>query len=90
VIGGAEAFALFLDRTDAFHLTRAPDVRLPGGRAVFPEVPARTPEDVLAANGMVADPPIVLDVTARLTMVTWRRSRSAPSLVAEGAGGPQS
>jgi dihydrofolate reductase len=73
VIGGAEVFALFLDRMDVFHLTRAPDVRLPGGRPVFPNVPARAPEDVLAAHGMVADPPVVLDAAARLTLVTWQR-----------------
>ncbi|HET7880468.1 MAG TPA: hypothetical protein VFL55_06245 [Acetobacteraceae bacterium] len=73
VIGGAEAFALFLSRMDVFHLTRAPDVRLPGGRPVFPDVPARAPEDVLAAHGMIADPPVVLDAAARLTLVTWQR-----------------
>jgi len=75
VIGGAEAFALFLDQMDAFHLTRAPDVRLPGGRPVFPDVPACSPEAVLMAHRMIADPAVVLDTVARLSMVTWRRSR---------------
>jgi dihydrofolate reductase len=42
VIGGTEVFGIFLDRYDVFHLSRAPDVRLPGGRPVFPEVPTRT------------------------------------------------
>ena len=73
VIGGPDVFALFLDRYDAFHLSRAPDVRLPGGRPVFPEVPVRTPEEVLAAHGLAPDPPRILDPQAGLTMVSWRR-----------------
>jgi len=52
VIGGAEVCGLFLDRYDVFDLSRAPAVRLPGGRPVFPEVPARTPEEVLARHGL--------------------------------------
>jgi dihydrofolate reductase len=74
VIGGPEVFALFLDRYDVFHLSRVPGVRLPGGRPVFPEVPARTPEEVLAAHGLVPDPRQVLDPQKGLTLVNWRRS----------------
>jgi dihydrofolate reductase len=74
VIGGPDVFAVFLDRYDAFHLSQAPDVRLPGGRPVFPEVPVRTPEQVLAAHGLAPDPPQALDPQAGLTMVSWRRS----------------
>jgi dihydrofolate reductase len=73
VIGGAEVFALFLDRYDEFYLSRAPNVRLPGGRPVFPEVPVRTPEQVLAAHGLDADAPEMLDPAKGLTMVRWRR-----------------
>jgi dihydrofolate reductase len=73
VIGGTEVFVLFLDRYDAFHLSRAPGVRLPGGRPVFPEVPSRTPEQVLAAHGLAPNPARVLDPERRLTMVSWRR-----------------
>ena len=37
VIGGTDTFGYFLDiGYDAFHLTRADRVRLPGGRPVFP------------------------------------------------------
>jgi dihydrofolate reductase len=54
VIGGTDVFGMFLDRYDFFHLSRAPDVRLPGGRPVFPEVPARTPEELLAAMASTA------------------------------------
>jgi dihydrofolate reductase len=79
VIGGPEVFGLFLDRYNIFHLTRAPNVRLPGGRPVFPEVPARTPEDVLAGHGLVPDPRQILDPASGLTLMSWRRAaKSAP------------
>ena len=52
VIGGTSVFGLFLDHYDVFHLTRAPGVRLPGGRPVFPGVPRQSPEDSLAAHGL--------------------------------------
>ena len=75
VIGGPEVYGLFLTLGyDAFHLTRATHVRLPGGRPVFPEVgPGRTPEDVLADHGLKPEPPRVLDAQAGVTLVTWRR-----------------
>ena len=49
MIGGTDVFDLFLDRYDSFYLTRGPRIRLPGGRPVFPGVPAPTPEAVLSA-----------------------------------------
>jgi hypothetical protein len=49
-------------------------VRLPGGCPVFPEVPVQTPEEILAAHGLVPDPPVVLDQEEGLTMVSWRRA----------------
>ena len=52
VIGGTEVFALFLDKYDVFYLSRVSVVRLPGGRPVFPEVPAKTPEEVLMRHGL--------------------------------------
>jgi dihydrofolate reductase len=73
VIGGTDVFALFLDRFDVFHLSRAPGVYLPGGRPVFPEVPTRTPEEVLAAHGLEPSPRQTLDAAQGLTMVSWRR-----------------
>jgi len=76
VIGGTDTFGLFLDiGYDAFHLTRANRVRLPGGRPVFPQVPARTPEEVLAAHGLRAGPPQVLDPDADAVLVTWYGDR---------------
>jgi|SRR5262245_34153175 len=72
VTGGAEVFRLFLDiGFDAFHLSRAGKVRLPGGRPVFPEVPALTPEQVLARHGLRPGPLQVLDAKAQATLVTW-------------------
>jgi dihydrofolate reductase len=72
VTGGAEVFGLFLNiGFDAFHLSRAGNVQLPGGRPVFPEVPALTPEQVLARHGLRPGPIQVLDSEAEATLVTW-------------------
>jgi dihydrofolate reductase len=73
IIGGTNVFAMFLDRYDVFHLSRAPDVRLPGGRPVFPEVPTRTPEEVLASHGLDRGPRQVLDPAKGLAIVSWQR-----------------
>jgi dihydrofolate reductase len=75
VIGGPEAYQLFLDiGYDAFHLSRVPGVRLPGGRPVFPEIgPQRSPEDVLASHGLHPGPQRVLDAVAGVTLVSWVR-----------------
>ena len=61
VVGGTEVFGVFLDRYDIFYLSRAPGVNLPGGRPVFPEVPARTPEEVLESHGLECGQRRVLD-----------------------------
>jgi dihydrofolate reductase len=74
VIGGTDVFGLFLDRYDLFHLSRVSGVRLPGGRPVFPEVPTRTPEEVLVGHGLEAGPRQVLDAVKGLTLVSWRRA----------------
>ena len=73
VIGGPDAFALFLDSFDVFYLTQVPGVYLPGGRPVFPDVPVRSPEDILTSHGMTADPPQILDAAKGLAVVSWRR-----------------
>jgi dihydrofolate reductase len=73
VIGGTDVFGLFLDRYDTFYLTRAPGVRLAGGRPVFREVPHRTPEAVLDAHGLVPVRRQILDVTKGLVVVSWER-----------------
>jgi riboflavin biosynthesis pyrimidine reductase len=74
ILGGTDVFGMFLDRYDAFHLSRAPDVQLPGGRPVFPGVPARTPEAILASHGLRPGVRQVLDPAAGLTVVSWERT----------------
>jgi len=72
VIGGTEIFGMFLDiGYDAFHLTRADHVRLPGGRPVFPQVPASTPEEVLQSRGYRAGPVRLLDKGKDVRLVAW-------------------
>jgi len=76
VLGGTDIFGLFLPRYDAFYLSRAEGVKLPGGRPVFPQVPERSPEDVLSASGLVPGPPQVLDRDRGATLVVWERTRN--------------
>jgi dihydrofolate reductase len=74
IIGGTDVFGLFLGiGYDTFNLSRANRVRLPGGRPVFPEVPAQTPEQVLASHGLAPGERRVLDARADVTLVTWTR-----------------
>ena len=74
VIGGTAVFGLFLELGyDAFHLTRVPGVRLPGGRPVFPGIPPDTPEDLLGRHGLKPGPMRLLDASTGLGIVTWRR-----------------
>jgi hypothetical protein len=74
VIGGTEPFGLFLEHGyDAFHLSRAARARLPGGRPVFPGVPAASPNELLRRHGLLPDPPQILDPDAAVSLVTWRR-----------------
>jgi dihydrofolate reductase len=75
VIGGTDVFGHFLDiGYNAFHLSRANKVRLPGGRPVFPQVPAQTPEDVLTSHGLHPGERRMLDAQADATLATWTRS----------------
>jgi dihydrofolate reductase len=75
VIGGPDVYDLFLGiGYDAFHLTHAPKVRIPGGRPVFPDVArGRTPDEILASNGLQPGPERLLDRSAGVTLVTWAR-----------------
>ena len=75
VIGGTEIFGMFLDiGYDVFHLTRADHVRLPGGRPVFPQVPAMAPEDVLLRYGLQPGPARLLDAEKNVKLVTWTQN----------------
>src|SRR5271169_1484992 len=74
VIGGPEVFSLFLPLYDSFHLSRAADAKIPGGRPVFNEVgPNATPEDVLMRHGLKPGPRRDLDAAAGVSVVTWER-----------------
>jgi hypothetical protein len=67
-------FGLFLKiGFDIFRLSRAGKLLLPGGRPVFAEVPAKTPEQALKEHGLEAGPLHVFDAAADLTLVSWRR-----------------
>lgn len=74
VIGGTDVFGLFLPAYDLFHLTRAQEVFVPGGRPVFPGVPARAPEEILARHDMEPGASLQLGNGSGLTLTTWRRS----------------
>jgi dihydrofolate reductase len=74
IIGGGEVFSLFLPLYDAFHLSRAANARIPGGRPVFTEVgPNTTPEDVLKRHGLKPGARRELDPAAHVSLVTWQR-----------------
>ena len=76
VVGATEVFGMFLDLYDVFYLSRAAGVRLPGGRPVFPQVPARTPEAVLASHQLLPGGRHVLDPVRGLAITGWRRRRA--------------
>jgi dihydrofolate reductase len=73
ILGGTEVFGLFLPRYDVFHLSRLAGLRLPFGRAVFPQVPQRSPEAVLASSGLALGPQRDLDVPRGVRLSTWYR-----------------
>jgi hypothetical protein len=73
IVGGSGVFGMFLDRYDMFSLSRAPNVWLPGGRPVFPGVPARTPESLLSDHGLQPGVQESLDPAIGLNRVPWRR-----------------
>jgi dihydrofolate reductase len=73
VIGGPTVFEQFLDLYDVFYLSQANEVSIPGGRAIFREVPSRAPEAVLAARGLDNPRNEVLDSADGLTITAWQR-----------------
>ena len=74
VIGGPAVFDLFMDRYDTFWLSLAPHVRLPGGEPCFGGVPARSPQQILAAHGLKPGEPLVLDAKNDVTATPWRHA----------------
>ncbi len=73
VIGGPGVFGIFMDRYDVFWLSVAPRVRLPDGEPCFPGVPAHTPQQILAAHGLRAGDPQLLDAANEVAVTPWRR-----------------
>jgi hypothetical protein len=74
IIGGPYVFGMFMDRYDTFWLSQAPRVRLPDGEPCFPGVPARSPQQILAAHGLMAGAPQMLDAADDVSVTPWRRS----------------
>lgn len=74
IIGGPYVFGMFMDRYDTFWLSFAPHVRLPGGEPCFPGVPDRSPQQILAAHGLRAGEPQMLDAADEVSVTPWRRS----------------
>jgi hypothetical protein len=72
VIGGPTVFGMFLGRYDTFWLSRAPRVTIPGGLGVFPGVPARSPDEILAISGLQPQEQRLLDQDAGVTVTAWR------------------
>ena len=73
VIGGPQVFSLFLKLGyDRFYLSRAINVRLPGGLPVFSrERFGGDPDETLLAAGLEARPPVWLE--DGLTLTDWER-----------------
>jgi hypothetical protein len=74
IIGGPHVFGMFLDRYDTFWLSLAPHVRLPGGHPCLPGVPARSPQAILAAHGLKAGEPQILDAAHDVSVTPWCRA----------------
>ena len=74
VIGGPDVFEMFMDRYDTFWLSLAPKVKLPDGQPCFPGVPARSPQEILAAHGLTAGEARILDSADDVSVTPWRRT----------------
>lgn len=77
IIGGPAVFAMFLDRYDTFWLSQAHRLAIPGGTGVFPGVPVRTPQDILAAHGLRPGEVRVLDAANAVDVTAWQRPPAA-------------
>lgn len=73
VLGGTEVYGMFLGQYDVFNLSRIESVRLPRGRAVFPDVPGVVPHDVLTKNGLIEVSNRILDPAHGVTLTVWHR-----------------
>ena len=74
IIGGPDVFGLFMDRYDTFWLSLAARVKIPDGEGCFPGVPGRSPQQILAAHGLTAGEPRILDAADEVSVTPWRRT----------------
>lgn len=74
IIGGPVVFEMFMDRFDTFWLSQAHNLTIAGGIGGFLEVPARSPQDVLASHGLSAAKTRVLDAAKAVDVTAWQRS----------------
>ena len=74
IIGGPDVFVMFMDRYDAFWLSQAPRVNLPGGTPCFPGVPRHSPQEILAAHGLRAGESQILEIAGGVSVTPWRRT----------------
>jgi len=79
VVGGRRVFDLFLGLGfDEFHLARVPGVLIPDGVPLFSGLAdGRSPDAVLRDAGLVAGPAELIDPTAGVSLVVWRRQPAA-------------
>jgi hypothetical protein len=63
-----------MGRYDVFWLSVAPRVQLPDGEPCFPGVPARSPQEILAAHGLKPGEAQLLDRAADVSVRPWRRA----------------
>jgi dihydrofolate reductase len=79
IIGGPEVYGLFVEiGYDAFHLSRAGKVALPGGLPVFGSSRAGlSPEETLRRSGLEPEAERALDAANGVTLVDWRRRAPA-------------
>ena len=79
VPGGRRVFDLFLAiGYDAFHLSRAEGVEVPGGVPLFSECGVgRSAEDVLQGRGMVPLKTRLIDPKAPVSLTVWARAGAA-------------
>lgn len=73
IIGGPDVFGMFMDRYETFWLSQAHRVRLPGGEPCFPGVPDHSPQQILAAHGLMAGKTQILDPANDVTVTPWHR-----------------
>lgn len=77
VPGGRGVFDIFLAYGyDAFHLTRARGVALPGGTPLFSDCLTGRAEAVLARHGLAPGPETILDPDWAITHTVWRPAHS--------------